>query len=124
MKMKGSVGLFAKKDGLSEVRIHFPKWLLPDGRELTDVTVFPHPCGTCVGGDHTHVEPFDTREVAHWVRRDCVELSPEHREIIDQYLVAKLRLWEITNAMHQKHISAHAPLLCLPTELPQEMGKI
>lgn len=113
---KGSVGLFEKKDGEQEVRIYFPTFTLTSGQVLEHVTLFPHPCGTCVGGDHTHVEVFDVRQPTLWLKRDCVELAPLHRTMINEYLKVKLLLWEQTLQMHEAYVVPHAG------DLPRKTG--
>ena len=93
--MKGNAGRYRKPDGREEVRIHFALWVL-DGVELQNVTVFPHQCGSCVGGDHTHVELNDVREPFEVIAKDAIDLEPRHRELIDDYLRAKLSIDRLT----------------------------
>jgi hypothetical protein len=103
--MKGSIGKYLKKDGREEVRIHFSVWLL-DGVELRDVTVFPHECGTCIGGDHTHVELNDQRTPVEIIAADAFVIDPDSKKAIDNYLRAKLAVNNITDRLI-KALSAH-----------------
>lgn len=95
MEPAGILGRYKKPNKADELRIHFASWILEDGREVSDVTVFPHPCSTCVGGDHMHVEVNDTRERAE-VLEEGITLSSAHKEAIDRFIVEKLALDELT----------------------------
>lgn len=99
--MQGTIGLYEKPGKPPEVRIHFPQWKLPDGTILRDVTVFPHLCGTCVGGDHTHVEFNDVRPPVRTLANVSFEFTTDERGVIDRYLAAKLELFRITGSLHR-----------------------
>ncbi len=95
MNSKGSIGRYQKLNGAEEVRIHFAVWEL-DGRQLSNVTIFPHLCGTCVGGDHTHVEVDDMREPLLIIAREVIELDPAQTARINRYLREKFSVNEVT----------------------------
>lgn len=103
--MNGSIGKYLKNDGREEIRIHFPTWEL-DGMELLNVTVFPHQCGTCIGGDHTHVELNDQRIPVEIIAADAFVIDPDSKKVIDVYLRAKLAVNNITGRLI-KGLSAH-----------------
>jgi hypothetical protein len=107
--MKGTIGLYEKPGKPKEVRIHFPLWELPDGMVVRNVTVFPHPCDTCIGGDHTHVEYNDTRTPLKILAHECVELTAEERFAISELLRTKLRVDRMTLSLHA-HIAQYAPV--------------
>ena len=94
--MAGTVGRYRKPDGREEIRIHFPEWELADGRVARNVSVFPHVCGTCAGGDHTHVEINDTREPIEILERGAVTFSDKHAAVIESLIIAKLAVDALT----------------------------
>ncbi len=97
---KGTIGVYRKPDGREERRVHFPEWEL-DGSTLRDVTVFPHLCSACAGGDHSHVEINDTRSPIRIIIADAVEFPPEVVETIDAYLRQKIAVDKMTDSMHR-----------------------
>ncbi len=94
----GSIGRYQKPDGSEEVRIHFPLWEL-DGKQIRNVTIFPHMCGTCIGGDHTHVEVDDTREPVSVIVKDGISLDGAQAQQIDRYLREKLAVNSVTSEL-------------------------
>jgi hypothetical protein len=62
------------------------------------VTVFPHPCGTCAGGDHVHV---DTHQVPDYLEEGEVALLPEAVEAIEAVLRAAAQLNAWTHRLQQ-----------------------
>lgn len=99
--MKGSVGRYLKREGVTEIRIHFPVWTLADGRTVHNVTIFPHLCGTCIGGDHTHVEINDVRMPIEVLKDETVQLSDEHVSLVSAYLESKLAVYARTQEFHE-----------------------
>lgn len=97
--MLGSVGKYRKPNGVEEVRMHFAEWLLEDGRVLKNVTVHPHLCGTCAGGDHTHVEINDMRQPESVLGDRCVNLSEAHLEALNRLLVEKVAVDSLTREL-------------------------
>lgn len=59
--MKAILSTYQKPSGMFEVRVLIPTWEFDSGFVVRNVSLHPHPCGTCVGGDHTHVEINDFR---------------------------------------------------------------
>lgn len=96
MNTRGSIRRYRKPSGVEEVCIHFPQWVLDDGHTIRDVTIFPHACNTCVGGDHMHVNMHDTREAVAIIAEDAVTLSPAHEHVINRFLKEKLALNTLT----------------------------
>ena len=101
----GTIGIYKKPGKQDELRIHFPAWEL-DGEIIPDVTVFPHLCGTCIGGDHTHVEIHDNRAPFMIIAENAVVLSDEHKKVIDDYLRAAIRVHAITQEL-AKYLGTH-----------------
>lgn len=107
-------GEYEKPSGAKEVRWHFPEWKLSSGRVVPDVSIFPHPCGTCTGGDHTHVETHDERKPLKVLREADLEFPPEVKAAIDRYIESKLALngetlrLVVMLAAHPHDHSAHA----------------
>lgn len=92
----GTVGRYQKQNGNEEIRIHFVCWALPNGRELNHVSIFPHACKKCVGGDHTHIEINDDRKPIEIIKEGVV-FSPAHKKAMDCYLLEKLAINNITH---------------------------
>ncbi|HLD82046.1 MAG TPA: hypothetical protein VJA22_02485 [Patescibacteria group bacterium] len=97
MNMKAQVGIFKTKHGVREKRLFIAQWTT-DSLTVPGVTIYPHPCGTCTGGDHTHIDIHQTPE--HLLEVE-VELSPEQVEIISAYLSAMSHVDQLTQALSE-----------------------
>ena len=93
------IGVFQNAKGHEQVRLVFPEWQLSDGTVLHSVSIHPHLCGTCVGGDHTHVEMNDERMPARVLKEDDIELSAVHVRAINRLLREKLRVDGLTREL-------------------------
>lgn len=91
--MKGTIALFNRR-GNEEVRIYFPQYEL-DGQIIEGVTVYPHPCTQCAGGDHTHVDVYESP--LRIVNTDSVSLTREQKEAVDAHLRAADALNRMTS---------------------------
>lgn len=96
--MEGVLGVLTRPDGQKEVHARFASWPLPDGSVVEHVSIHPHPCGTCIGGDHTHVEQGDVREPFEPIRPFV--LPEAFVQTITQLLVEKKRVNELTQELH------------------------
>jgi hypothetical protein len=105
--MQGTISEYQKPNGDKEVRMHFPVWKLPNGEVVMNVTVFPHPCDTCAGGDHTHVEMNDLRPALRVIAFEAVELSAEHTAALDRVLMEKIAVDALTLELAE-YLSDHA----------------
>lgn len=97
--MRGRKGRYKKPSGAEETRWHFPAWELPGGQVVQDVSIFPHPCEACAGGDHTHVEINDTRQPLEVLEESDVDLPPHLKLVIDRHLEATLGLNIVTGEL-------------------------
>lgn len=86
------VGVFQNARGERQTRLVFPDWEYADDdviHTIHYVSVHPHLCGTCVGGDHTHVEINDRREPVQPFTAAEIDLRPTHKEAIDSLIRQK-----------------------------------
>lgn len=88
--MKVRVGGFVTRHASREVRLYAEQWPLDD-RTIEGVTIFPHLCGECVGGDHVHI---DTDQEPVYLREGEVELPEEMVATVSSLLQAQLQLNE------------------------------
>lgn len=103
------IGLFKNAKGEEQVRMVFPEWGLGGGTVLTQVSVHPHLCGTCVGGDHTHVEINDTREPLQIISATDIGFSSDELEAINDLLRQKLRVDALTGKLAAHLEPFHVP---------------
>lgn len=87
--MRAITARYRKPDGREEVRTLFPEWMTGDNERFQDVSLFAHPCGHCVGGDHMHIEMHDTRVPLEVLCERELVLSEELRKTVDAVLCAK-----------------------------------
>jgi len=58
--VKAEVRQFKTRLGTPETRLYLHRMACDDGEVVVGVTIYPHPCGTCVGGDHVHIDTLQS----------------------------------------------------------------
>lgn len=94
--MKAQVGEFETRLGNRETRLYVRKWPYGD-TTVHGVTIFPHLCGECVGGDHVHVDTL--QEPVSLSSKDAT-LTEEQVSIVTDFLEAQLSLNEHAESLH------------------------
>lgn len=95
--MEAQVGTFDTKRG-PERRLYIAEWPLKDGSTRSGVTIHPHICSTCIGGDHVHVHTFQTPKT---LEEGVVRLSADHVAIVSKLLATQRTLDRITRELHE-----------------------
>lgn len=99
--MDGYVGEFITRLGNRETRLFFPEWPLGEGKKAVGVTVYPHLCGTCVGGNHTHIDIDQTPlKICNGDAGPVVRLTEAQVEVITGYIKAMMQVDGLTHDLH------------------------
>jgi len=95
--MEVRIGQFETRRGL-ERRMFVEAWHLPDGTVVRGVTIHPHICSECIGGDHVHVH---TQQTPVSLEDRTAQLSAKHVETVSALLNAQGRLDRRTGELHE-----------------------